>query len=374
MTWKPSNEPTGYDRARVAQVDPIDAAINELELPFLRLRKFTGILNALIMQIEDGGDSPEVNRLLLEALRAAVRHQVGDRRGKAALRAIDNFERAEAERWEQIKAGTLPPIELTSEEQLDDLMQKGYTLLQAGQRTAACDQWLEAWELVKRIITPEIQTTMDFDHTYRGMLQSVSNWCSDLEMELHNAGLRDPTYHEQRVCYVNEFLIQFPGESNDEGCYLQFRRAEGEALWELGRQAEAEAVYQALVEKLPDQAWGYIGWSDQYHWGRGRPVNYERAETILLQALNRPNLDDRANVLDRLVSLYKAWDQPEKGTRYAAELDEIRAREQTLHQVSFANGRLVSASSGPSTQHTSPAPKPKPTPQPKTRKRKKRRR
>ena len=139
-------------------------------------------------------------------------------------------------------------------------------------------------------------------------------------------------------------------------------------MWELGRQAEAEAVYQSLVKKLPDRAWGYIGWSDQYHWGRGRPVNYERAEAILLQALNRPNLDDRANVLDRLVGLYKAWDQPEKGTRYAAELDEIRAREQTLHQVSFVK------SSKPSTQHPSPAPKPKPAPRRKTRKRKKRRR
>jgi len=32
------------------------------------------------MQIEDGGDSPEVNRLLLEALRAGVRHQVSEKR------------------------------------------------------------------------------------------------------------------------------------------------------------------------------------------------------------------------------------------------------------------------------------------------------
>lgn len=36
-----------------------------------------GILNALGMQIEDGGDSPEVSQLLLQALAAGVRHQVG---------------------------------------------------------------------------------------------------------------------------------------------------------------------------------------------------------------------------------------------------------------------------------------------------------
>jgi hypothetical protein len=87
--------------------------------------------------------------------------------------AIDDLERAEAAWWEQVKASTLPPIELTPKEQLDDLMQKGYTILEAGQCTAAYDQWLEAWELIKRMATPEMRTTMDFDHAYRGMLQLV---------------------------------------------------------------------------------------------------------------------------------------------------------------------------------------------------------
>jgi len=48
------------------------------------------------MQIEDGGDRPEVNRLLLDALRAGLRHQVGQRPAKATLHTIDAFERAEA--------------------------------------------------------------------------------------------------------------------------------------------------------------------------------------------------------------------------------------------------------------------------------------
>jgi hypothetical protein len=83
-------------------------------------------------------------------------------------------------------------------------------------------------------------------------------------------------------------------------------------LWLLDRQAEAEALYQALIEKLPDKAWGYIGWADQYNWGVGRPPDYSRAEAILLQALDRPNLDDRRSVLERLSNLYEAWDKPEK--------------------------------------------------------------
>ena len=112
MSWKPSNQPVRYDEARVARLKPIGAEIEKLGLPLVRLRKLNGIRNALEMQIEDGGDSPEVNRLLLDALRAGVLHQVSEPQARAVLQAIDAFEQAEAERWEQVKAGTLPPIEV----------------------------------------------------------------------------------------------------------------------------------------------------------------------------------------------------------------------------------------------------------------------
>jgi hypothetical protein len=300
-------------------------------LPLIRQRKLNGILNALMMQIEDGGDSPEVNRMLLDALREGLRHQVGEHRARAALRAIETFEEAEAERWEQVRAGTLPPIELTPEEQLVELMQEGYDLLRAEQQTAACDKWLEAWAMVTKMTTPAMRTALAFDKAYPGMMQSLFNWSGDLEMELHNAGLDDPVYHSHRVRYVNEFLAQFPDE--DEGRYVMFRRAQGEALWHLERYAEAEAVYQALVERLPDEGWGYIGWSDNYHWGHGRPIDHGRAEAILLQALERPSLEDRADVLARLVRLYKEWGKAEKQAAAAIQLlEETQARStQTAH-------------------------------------------
>jgi tetratricopeptide (TPR) repeat protein len=331
MAWKPSNEPSRLDRARAARTDPIARELGGLGLPLIRQRKLNGILNALMMQIEDGGDSPEVNRLLLDALREGLRHQVGEPRAKSVLRAIDAFEEAEAERWEQARAGTLPPIELTPEELLDDLVMEGYDLLQAEQRTVACDKWLKAWSLVTKMSTPDMRTASAFDKAYPGMMQSLFNWSGDLEMELHNAGLDDPVYHERRVRYVNEFLAQFPDE--DEDRCVMFRRAEGEALRYLERYAEAEAVYQALIERLPDKGWGYIGWSDQYYWGHGRPVDYDRAEAILLQALDRPNLEDRVDVLDRLIRLYKEWGKAEKQAAAAVQLlEEAQARStQTVH-------------------------------------------
>ncbi|MCI0397220.1 MAG: hypothetical protein L0332_33725 [Chloroflexi bacterium] len=316
--WQPTNEPGRYDKARVARVKLVEQAIERLRLPVVRFRKLNGILNALIMQIEDGGDSPEVNGRLLDTLRASVCHQVGPERATAVLAAIDTFAQEEAKRWEQARAGTLLPPELPPEEELQELVKTGYDLLNSRQTAAACDQWLAAWELVKRLATPAMRTVEAFDNAYPGLWPPVSNWCMDLESELHNAGLHNLVYFEHRLRFARDFLAQFPDETADN--QVIFRRAEGEALWLLGRPAEAEAIYQALVVAFPDNAWGYIGWSDEYYLWRDRPPNYRQAEAILRQALARPKLDDRPSVLERLAGLYKKWGKPQQAAAILGQL------------------------------------------------------
>lgn len=323
-----SNEPVGYDEGRVARLRPIREAVERLPLPPLRSRKIGGILNALEMQIEDGGDSPEVNRLLLGALRAAIHHQVGVGHAQGALRAINAFEEAEARRREQLKPGisTKTP---SSKERMGALILDGYKLLQSRRETEACDLWLEAWEFVKQIARPEWRTTEEFDQAYHGYWEYVFNWCQDLEAELGNAGLKDPIYHEHRLRYAREFLERFPGE--DANHYVNFMRAQGEALWQLGRQAEAEEAYQSLVDRFPDEAWGYIGWADEYwlrkRWPeeheRAEAMEYEKAEAIMKQALVRSNLNDRADLLERLDELYAEWVKPEEQTAMAPQRTEL---------------------------------------------------
>lgn len=84
------------DYARLNTFKPVEKAVEALNLPPLRFRKLNGVLNALTMQIEDGGDSSEVNELLVKALRAAIIFQVGEAVAKSALDALAQFEQSEA--------------------------------------------------------------------------------------------------------------------------------------------------------------------------------------------------------------------------------------------------------------------------------------
>ncbi len=306
--WQPTHQPGPIDEARLARLEPVQQAIAALNLPPLRFRKLNGLLNALAMQIEDGGDHPDVNELLLAALKVGVRHQVEAEAAQPVLDALDTFAQAEAERWEQVRAGSLPPVAPKPVEEINALLQAGYVLLEIRQTAAACEQWLSAWNLIKPLVTPSIRTPIALSRAHRSLNPALSDWTMDFLFELHNAGINAPVYHERRLSYTQEFLTLFPDEKADR--ILEFHRAQGEALWALGRISEGEAVFQALVQRFPNKAWGYIGWSDQYYlFGHG-PQQYERAEAILQQALARKDLDDRESVVERLNTLYQHRGKP----------------------------------------------------------------
>ena len=309
------------DRFRLDQLKPAEKAIQDLRLPLVRYRKLNGILNALKMQIEDGGDNPDVNAFLIQALRSAVIHQVGADAGQAAIRSIEAFQMSEEARWKQIRDGNFPAIQISIEDRFIDQIQIGYQLLKKQDFVAACQDWVQAWEIAKTMALPEMRTREEFVKAYPEVEVYFENWCYDFMFELHNAGVHDPKFYGYRLQYVQEFLSQFPDE--DEDTLLNFGRGQGEALWGLGKHSEAEAVYTALVERLPDEAWAYIGWADQYWLMNNSQKQYDRAEAIMQQALKRSNLKDRGDLCDRLAALYNEWGKPEKSK--ALRLEEKKA-------------------------------------------------
>ncbi len=204
---------------------------------------------------------------------------------------------------------------MTPIDELDQCMQEGYREVEKGHTAKGCDVWLRGWEILKGMVAPGMRRIADFDKVYEGRLEQYAyNWCQDLEMELANAGADDHSYHERRLHYAREYLELFPS-AEPEVC-VAFLRAQGEALLELGRIEEADAVFSALVERFPDNGWAHIARARSFWWGAPRK-DYERAEVLLEQALSRPALHDRADVLECLANLYEDWGKPEKSKELA---------------------------------------------------------
>jgi hypothetical protein len=86
------------NRARWAMLVAISDAVVRSGEPPLRFRKVTGILNAMTMPIEDGGDDPVVVGHLFAALEAAVRVYISEPGATDVLQTVAAFRRAETRR------------------------------------------------------------------------------------------------------------------------------------------------------------------------------------------------------------------------------------------------------------------------------------
>src|SRR5262249_34592796 len=102
-------------------------------------------------------------------------------------------------------------------------------------------------------------------------------------------------------------------------------------LWFLGRQTEADQVHTGLVERLPDEGWGYIGWADHYWMYRDSPQDYGSAVATLQRALARPALRDREHVLERLANLYRRWGNPQEQAAALAQQQQRQSRPTAQH-------------------------------------------
>jgi hypothetical protein len=223
------------DRARLKSLEPVEKSIQLLNLPMIRFRKVHTILNALKMQIEDGGDEPTVNDYLVKALRAAVIAQVREIRGKSVLEALDSFERAEQDRSQKPITSPVkePPEDMV--QTLNMSIEAGYRALETYNSLAACKTWWEGWSIVRKLARPDIRSRADFRRVYRMDSPQLSNWCYDLMFELHNAGLKELSYQERRIEYIHEFLELFPGEKKRSRCRVEFRAGQSRSLMAVGQ-------------------------------------------------------------------------------------------------------------------------------------------
>ena len=196
----------------------------------------------------------------------------------------------------------LAPDVITSE-QLDDMMQSGYDLKEEGKAKECCNLWLEVWEHLKKRFSPDMRAIEDTRSVFGGM-QSLYNWCQDLEMELSNAGVEDASFYERRIEYCRDFYRMFP--DTDSLVIENMMRGEAESYFFIGDKEKGEEAFKKMIEELPESAWGYIHWGDMY-WLFMRddklpPLDYDKAEKIFRMGLAKAT-SDREVILGRLRSL-----------------------------------------------------------------------
>jgi hypothetical protein len=200
-------------------------------------------------------------------------------------------------------------------ELLDDKIQAGYDHQEASDLTACATVWLDAWADVLRLCDATgIASIDEFDDRFP-LTQSLFNWIGDLEREVGNAGLEDPSFWAARIEMCEEVLRRFTGI--DQLMAENLRRAWAESLFATGHAAEGDALFRSWLDADPRWGWGWIGWSDchsdQTPRAGGQP-DPDRAEELLLRGFGQLGVRDQSYIADRLARLYEK----------ASRLDEAR--------------------------------------------------
>lgn len=212
--------------------------------------------------------------------------------------------------------------EIPNFEMIDDKMYSGYMFLEERKCAEACNLWWDAWnDIIYLMDYHKISGIDAFDNKFRGT-QSVFNWSSDFEMELHNAGRYDKIYFERRIEFCNEYVKRSDDKHHTN--IGNMRKAIAESYMDLGRQKEGDALFESHLMEDPKWGWGWIGWSDCYWIFHGNKQNdYQKAETILKKALTVEGLRDREDVMERLMNFYEETDREEEADEIKRELNGL---------------------------------------------------
>ncbi len=208
-------------------------------------------------------------------------------------------------------------------ETLDELMQEGYTLSEAGSPAKACDVWLQAWDVFVRLYAQgRFASLRAFDERFRG-LQFLSNWVNDLDIELHNAGLKDPAYFKSRIRYCEDLLARVG--NLDELTRENMRRAVAESWSELGQRGRSDALFEQWLKADPGWGWGWIGWGDTYYFSKPPAQDLPRAAQLLRQGLAVEGVRDADAILERLADVAQDLGQTEEATALRVRLRALRS-------------------------------------------------
>lgn len=234
--------------------------------------------------------------------------------------------------------------EIPNFEMVDDKIYLGYMLLKERKCAEACDLWWDAWNNIIYLMNQhKISGMNEFDNKFRGT-QSVSNWSSDFEMELSNAGIDEQIYFERRIEFCSEYVKR--SEEKHDINIEAMKRSIAESYINLGKLKEGDDLFESYLREDPKWGWGWIGWSDSYWIFHGNKYNdYPKAEAILKKALTVEALRDKADVMERLMNFYEDTGREGEATEIERELN-LNRLEKNKHLLESKMQSILSTKIG----------------------------
>lgn len=202
-------------------------------------------------------------------------------------------------------------------------------LLMRNSSPEVCDTLLDAWEDIKALMQKDSLKDINQLQARYPWQEYISNWVQDLEQELHNAGLENPSYWAKRLVFCEELLARL---NADEQLIIEnTRRALADSHFALGHISDCDRLYQAWLIEDPTWGWGYIGWSDCYAMGFGKTeTDLDKAAEIIGQALAVPNILDRDEVIRRAIDIHAKTGDQASVAALRAELNQLQPRNESL--------------------------------------------
>ena len=195
---------------------------------------------------------------------------------------------------------------------MDRDMQKGYGYDYEGETGKAIFYWHVVFENLKSYFEEyNLKSLEEFDKIFNGN-QFVSNWVSDYDDALRKVLLHTDKISKQEIGRRKIDLLNFLLSLNlsEETTIHNHKRSLAETYYLMGQPEVGENHFIQLIEEYPDNAWGYIGYSDQY-WLEKDNKNYEKALKILKEAYNRSTVDENDDIVERLTGLHIAIKEKE---------------------------------------------------------------
>ena len=66
------------------------------------------------------------------------------------------------------------------------MMQEGYELIQEEKYIEENELWLDVWGHLRKRFTSDMKSISEAEVVFRGMMQSLFNWCQSLDLVYHS--------------------------------------------------------------------------------------------------------------------------------------------------------------------------------------------